>query len=92
MKSLHHIKRLYEFIAAEPDVAPTPTRPATPTKPSTPPRPWMPTTEPKPGTESKPMAELDNILDLFFSELVQIKDTPKGKKMIKKLRSKYGKN
>jgi hypothetical protein len=37
------------------------------------------------------MAEYAEMIDLFFQELENIKDTPEGKKMIKNLHNKYAK-
>jgi hypothetical protein len=83
------IKRLNEFFAAEPAVKPTTapptTRPGTPTRPARP----IPTKRPGEKEKEKPMAQLGKVLDLFFTELKKIKNTPEGAKMIKKLHNKY---
>jgi len=83
------IKRLDEFVAAEPAIkpktAPPTTRPSTPTRPSRP----VPTKRPGEKEKEKPMAQFKEVMDLFFDELRAIKDTPEGAKMIKKLHTKY---
>ena len=88
----NYVKSLNEFVAAEPAIRPTtvPTRP----KPATParPQPMRPSIRPGEKEKGKPMAILGEIMDLFFEELRAIKDTPKGKKMIKKLHQKYVKD
>ena len=72
----------------KPGTKPT-TRPGT--KPGTPTRPFrpIPTTRPGEREQTKPIAEYNEIIDLFFEELENIKDTPEGKKMIKNLHNKY---
>lgn len=86
---MQHIKPIYEFLAAEPatkpKTAPPPTRPAQPTRPSRP----GPSIRPGEREKEKPMAVLNDIMDQFFAELDEIKDTPKGKSIIKKLHKKY---
>jgi hypothetical protein len=86
-----HIKTLNEFVAAEPSIAPTPT---TVPPPVAPPRPSTPRPRIRPGEreKEKPMAEFKEIMDQFFAELDAIKDTPKGKSIIKKLHRKYVKD
>lgn len=83
------IKRLDEFVAAEPTVRPTTappiTTPSTPTRPSRP----IPTKRPGEKEKEKPMAKFKEVMDLFFDELRAVKDTPEGAKMIKKLYKKY---
>lgn len=83
------IKRLNEFLAAEPAVKPTTapptTRPATPTRPARP----VPTKRPSEKEKEKPMAAFKQVMDLFFKELKSVKDTPEGAQMIKKLHNKY---
>jgi hypothetical protein len=66
----------------------TPTKPATP---STPTRPDKPGPRIRPGEKEKekPMAVLNGVLDQFFAELENIKDSKEGRSMIKKLHSKY---
>jgi hypothetical protein len=88
---MKRIKRLDEFVAAEPATKPT-TAPPTTAPPITRPNRPIPTKRPGEKTKEKPMAELENVLDLFFSELEEVKDTPMGKSMIKKLHRKYAKN
>ena len=86
-----HIKSLNEFVAADPAIAPTPTTtppPVAPPRPSTP----RPTVVPRPGEKEKPMAKFKEVMDQFFAELDAIKDTPKGKSVIKKLHRKYVKD
>lgn len=85
------IKRLDEFVAAEPATKPT-TAPPTTAPPITRPNRPIPTKRPGEKTKEKPMAELETVLDQFFTELGEIKDTQMGKTMIKKLYRKYAKN
>ena len=88
---MKRIKRLNEFLAAEPTIKPT-TAPPVPT-PNTPGRPQRPGPMIRPGEKEKekPMAALNTVLDQFFAELGEIKDTPQGEEIIKKLYKKYAK-
>jgi hypothetical protein len=87
MKS--YIKPLNEFLKtgrfAAPITKPDIDTPA-PTVPK-PDRPFRPSTVP--STTPRPIAGFEEVMDRFFDELESIKDTPKGKAMIKKLHSKY---
>ena len=75
-------------MAAEPTTKPlTPVKPATPQAPPRPGRPG-PTVRPGEREREKPMAALNQVIDMFFQELSKEKDTPAGKRMIKKLHSK----
>lgn len=89
---MNRIKRLNEFLAAEPAVKPTikpaTPRPATP-RPQRPSHPGRPSIRPGEEEQGKPMAEYMEVIDLFFDELKMIQDTPEGAKMIKKLHQKY---
>ena len=71
----------------------TKTRPTTAPPVTTPPvtRPFrpIPTKRPSEKEKTKPMAEYKEMIDLFFEELTNIKDTPEGKEMIKNLHNKY---
>ena len=51
----------------------------------------VPTHNPGEKKKGKPMAEYNDIIDLFFEELENIKDTPEGRMMIKNLHNKYAK-
>jgi hypothetical protein len=84
------IKRLNEFLAAEPATKPTTAPPPTAPPVTRPNRP-IPTKRPGEKEKEKPMAVLQGVLDQFFTQLGEIKDTPQGKSMIKKLYSKYAK-
>jgi hypothetical protein len=70
---MKRIKRLDEFVAAEPATKPT----------TAPPQTAPPVTRPNRGIPSKRPG------DQFFAQLEEIKDTPQGKSMIKKLHNKY---
>jgi hypothetical protein len=89
---MKRIKRIDEFLAAEPTTRPTTAPPIT--TPDTPARPQRPGPTVRPGEKEKekPLAALNDLLDQFFAELEEIKHTPKGKGMIKKLYKKYAKN
>lgn len=64
------------------------TTPVTPiTRPSRP----IPTKRPSEKEQGKPMAEYKEMIDLFFNELEEIKDTPEGQEIIKNLHNKYAK-
>lgn len=67
----------------------TPTKPTTPTRPSRPARPFMPTTTPGEDEQGKPVAQYEEMIDLFFNGLEEVKNTPEGSKMIKNLHKKY---
>ena len=41
--------------------------------------------------QGKPMAEYKEVIDMFFNELEQIKNTPEGEEIIKNLYNKYAK-
>jgi hypothetical protein len=66
---------------APPVTAPPVTRPFRP----------VPTKRPSEKEKTKPMAEYNEMIDLFFEELENIKDTPEGQEMIKNLHDKYAK-
>lgn len=66
---------------SRPDTAPPITRPGRP----------IPTKRPGEKEKGKPMAEYKEMIDLFFDELQEIKDTPEGKLMIKNLHNRYAK-
>lgn len=87
---MKRIKRLDEFVAAEPATKPTTAPPQT-APPVTRPNRGIPSKRPGEKEKEKPMAVLQGVLDQFFAELVEIKDTPQGKSMIKKLHNKYAK-
>ena len=88
-----YIKPLNEFVGAEPLIK-EPKPKTTPSTPTAPPRPSTPRPRIRPGEKEKenPMATFDDIMDQFFTELDAIKDTPKGKSIIKKLHRKYVKS
>jgi hypothetical protein len=65
----------------EPITRPPITRPGRP----------IPTKRPGEKEQGKPMAEYQEMIDLFFDELEQIKNTPEGKSIIKNLHNKYAK-
>ena len=89
MMDLKKIKRLDEFIAAEPAVKPrTPVAPPAAPPKIRPTRP-IPTKRPAEREKEKPMARFEEVMDLFFSELEKIKRTPEGERIIKKLHKKY---
>jgi hypothetical protein len=83
-----YLRPINEFIAAEPAIKP---KTAPPTTTPAPPRPGRPgpTKRPSEKEKEKPMAILNDIMDQFFSALDEIKDTPKGRAIIKKLHKKY---
>lgn len=56
-------------------------------------RPFIPIPTKRPGEKEKgkPMAEYKEVIDMFFDELEQIKNTPEGEKIIKNLYNKYAK-
>ena len=87
-----HIKSMNErFVMDAPGTKQKPgiQRPATPSIP----RPGRPIPTKRPGEKEKgkPMAEYKEMIDLFFEELQEIKDTPEGKLMIKNLHNRYAK-
>lgn len=89
MMDLKKIKRLDEFIAAEPAVKPkTPVAPPA-APPKIRPNRHFPTKRPGEREKEKPMARFEEVMNLFFSELEKIKSTPEGEKLIKKLHKKY---
>ena len=67
----------------------TPTTPSRPKEPVRPPRPFMPTTTPREDEQGKPIAQYEEMIDLFFKGLEEVKNTPEGSKMIKNLHKKY---
>lgn len=76
------------------DAPGTTQRPGTKEKPpGTKERPKRPIPAIRPGKkeQGKPMAEYQEMIDLFFDELEQIKNTPEGKSIIKNLHNKYAK-
>jgi hypothetical protein len=86
-----HIKTMNErFMMSDTDTKPTTAPPVT-APPSTRPFRPVPTKRPSEREKTKPMAEYNEMIDLFFQELENIKDTPEGKMMIKKLHNKYAK-
>jgi hypothetical protein len=70
----------------KPTIAPPVTAP-----PSTRPFRPVPTKRPSEREKTKPMAEYNAMIDLFFEELENMKDTPEGQEMIKNLHDKYAK-
>jgi len=89
-----HIKTMNENLMMDD----TKTRPGikTPTTPGTQPpkeRPGLPIPTQRPGEkeQGKPMAEYKEVIDMFFDELEQIKNTPEGEEIIKNLYNKYAK-
>ena len=56
-------------------------------------RPLLPIPKKRPGEkeQGKPMAEYKEVIDMFFDELEQIKNTPEGEEIIKNLYNKYAK-
>jgi hypothetical protein len=89
-----YFKKNEEFRMGDTETAPvtTPAPETVPVTPDSPPRPWrpVPTVVPRPGTEEHPIGEFAEVMDMFFKELDNIKDTQKGKEMIKTLQNKYG--
>lgn len=51
----------------------------------------IPTVRPGEKDKEKPMAKYEEVIDLFFEELEEIKNTPEGKEIIKNLYNKYAK-
>lgn len=51
----------------------------------------LPTRIPGKKDKEKPMAKYEEVIDLFFEELEEIKNTPEGKEIIKNLYNKYAK-
>ena len=89
--SRKHIKTMNErFLMDDTKTKPTTAPPVT-APPSTRPFRPVPTKRPNEKTKGKPMAEYENMIDLFFAELENIKDTPEGQEMIKNLHAKYAK-
>jgi hypothetical protein len=89
--SRKHIKTMNErFMMDDTQTKPTTAPPVT-APPTT--RPFRPVPTKRPGEKekTKPMAEYNDMIDLFFEELENIKDTPEGKEMIKNLHNKYAK-
>ena len=87
-----HIKAMNErFVMDDTQTRPgikTPVKPATPiTRPGRP----IPTKRPGEKEQGKPMAEYQEMIDLFFETLAEIKDTPEGTKIIKNLHNRYAK-
>jgi hypothetical protein len=86
-----HIKTMNErFMMSDTDTKPTTAPPVT-APPSTRPFRPVPTKRPSEKKKTKPMAEYAEMIDLFFEELENIKDTPEGQEMIKNLHDKYAK-
>lgn len=81
------IKRLDEFIAAEPAIKPVTAPPGT--KPTTRPARPIPTKRPGEKEKGKPMASAEELLDQFFSALAEEKGTRFGQTLIKKLHDHY---
>lgn len=89
--SRKHIKTMNEQVVMDgPTTKPTTAPPVTAPPVTRPFRP-IPTKRPSEREKTKPMAEYKEIIDLFFEELENIKDTPEGKEMIKNLHDKYAK-
>ena len=81
-----HIKSMNErFMMSDTQTKPTTAPPVT--RPFRP----VPTKRPSEKEKTKPMAEYNEMIDLFFEELENIKDTPEGQEMIKNLHDKYAK-
>lgn len=85
---MKRIKRLNEFLAADPAIMPGKPETAPPPAPPRPARP-IPTKLPGEKEKEKPMAAFQEVMDIFFDELRTIKNTPEGAKIIKKLHKKY---
>jgi hypothetical protein len=88
-----HIKTMNENIMMDdiktrPGIKTPTTTPLTPVK-----RPGLPIPTRRPGEkeQGKPMAEYKEVIDMFFDELEQIKNTPEGEEIIKNLYNKYAK-
>jgi len=89
--SRKHIKTMNErLIMGDTETRPTTAPPVT-TPPVTRPFRPVPTKRPSEKEKTKPMAKYTEIIDLFFEELENMKDTPEGQEMIKKLHDKYAK-
>jgi hypothetical protein len=89
--SRKHIKSMNErMMIGDTSTKPTTAPPVTAPPVTRPFRP-IPTKRPSEREKTKPMAEYNEMIDLFFEELENIKDTPEGKKMIKNLHNKYAK-
>lgn len=73
--------------SSEPLTKPTiaPPTPKTPTRPVRP----IPTKRPSEKERTKPMGEFKEVMDIFFQELNQIKNTEKGKEIIKNIHDIY---
>lgn len=86
-----HIKTMNErFLMDDTKTKPTTAPPVTAPPVTRPFRP-VPTKRPSEKEKTKPMAEYNEMIDLFFQELENIKDTPEGKMMIKNLHDRYAK-
>ena len=86
-----HIKTMNErFMMSDTETKPTTAPPVT-APPSTRPFRPVPTKRPSEKEKTKPMGEYNDIIDLFFEELENMKDTPEGQEMIKNLHNKYAK-
>jgi hypothetical protein len=86
-----HIKTMNErFMMSDTQTKPTTAPPVTAPPVTRPSRP-IPTKRPSEREQTKPIAEYNDIIDLFFNELENMKDTPEGSKMIKKLHDRYAK-
>ncbi len=89
-----HIKTMNEqalmdLETARPGIKERPT--TTPAIPKIRPGRPIPTKRPGKKEQGKPMAEYQEIIDQFFNELEEIKDTPEGQAIIKNLHNKYAK-
>lgn len=82
-----HIKSISEKFQLGTETKPV--TPVVPTKPTTRPNRPIPTKRPGEKEKTKPMGEFMEVMDTFFDELRKIKDTKKGKKIIKNIHSKY---
>ena len=86
-----HIKTMNErAMLADTQTKPTTAPPVTAPPVTRPFRP-IPTKRPSEREKTKPMAEYKEVIDLFFEELENMKNTPEGKRMIKNLHNKYAK-
>jgi hypothetical protein len=89
--SRKHIKTMNErFVMDDTKTKPKTAPPVTAPPVTRPFRP-IPTKRPSEKEKTKPMAEYKEMIDLFFEELENMKDTPEGKKMIKNLHNRYAK-
>lgn len=85
---INYVKGINEWAEAATEVKPT-TAPPTTVPPAT--RPWRPIPTKRPGEreKSKPIAQLGQVLEMFFSDLKSVSNTKNGQTMMKNLRNKY---